>query len=253
MEGLVKLSPVASDEDLRCLRQLYDQVDSHVRALQALGIDKDSYGKLLVPLLLEKIPMELHLIISRNIDTSEWDLETLLLTVILKSESISKTPKKQHQNPQFKGRKNIPGTTAALVSPTEKPVSCTYCRKEHPSAHCTTITDINARKTLLRQQGWCYICLRRNHLAKTCCSNVTCHSCSGRHHQSICGNTKPKDPPLNTASKGAIYLKNQLNPPHLQRIPPPLQLTQIVRHLYFCKPQSHWCQELTLILIWRLQ
>ena len=153
MEGLVKLSPIASDEDLRRLRQLYDQVESHVRALQALGIDKDSYGKLLVPLLLEKIPMELHLIISRKIDTSEWDLETLLESFDNEIEArercevmTSKPPKKQHQNPQFKGGKNIPGTTAALVSPTEKPVSCTYCRKEHPSAHCTTITDINARK-----------------------------------------------------------------------------------------------------------
>ena len=53
-------------------------MESHVRALQALGIDKDAYGTLLLPLLLEKIPMDLRLIISRKIDTSEWDLDTLL-------------------------------------------------------------------------------------------------------------------------------------------------------------------------------
>ena len=46
MEGLVKLSPVSCNDDLKRLRQLYDQVESHVRALQALGIDKDAYGTL---------------------------------------------------------------------------------------------------------------------------------------------------------------------------------------------------------------
>ena len=33
MESLVELSPVTSDGDLKHLRQLYDQIDSRVRAL----------------------------------------------------------------------------------------------------------------------------------------------------------------------------------------------------------------------------
>ena len=43
MEGLVKVSAVSEDNDLRRLRLLYDRVEAHVRASQALGINSESY------------------------------------------------------------------------------------------------------------------------------------------------------------------------------------------------------------------
>ena len=140
MEGLVKLSPVSCNDDLKRLRQLHDQVESHVRALQAIGIDKDAYGTLLLPLLLEKIPMDLRLIISRKIDTSEWDLDTLLQSFDNEIEAreqcevmTPKTPKKPNYTQQPNGGKINPSTAAALLNQGTKSVSCTYCRGEHPS------------------------------------------------------------------------------------------------------------------------
>ncbi|KAK2560784.1 hypothetical protein P5673_016575 [Acropora cervicornis] len=53
-------------------------VEAHVRALQALGIHCESYGKLLVPLLMKKLPPNMRLIISRAIDQPAWDLDVLL-------------------------------------------------------------------------------------------------------------------------------------------------------------------------------
>ena len=73
MEGLVKVAAVTVDNDLKRLRFLYDRVEAHVRAPQALGIQCESYGKLLVPLLMEKLPPSMRLIISRAIDQPEWD------------------------------------------------------------------------------------------------------------------------------------------------------------------------------------
>ena len=70
MEGLVKEAAVTVDNDLKRPRFLYDQVEAHVRALQALGIQCESYGKLLVPLLMEKLPPSMRLIISRAIDAN---------------------------------------------------------------------------------------------------------------------------------------------------------------------------------------
>ena len=78
MEGLVMIAAVASDSNLKRLRELYDQVEAHIRALQALGVESESYGKLLIPLLMEKLPANLRLIISRSIDKEEWDLDVLL-------------------------------------------------------------------------------------------------------------------------------------------------------------------------------
>ena len=78
MEGLVKVAAVTVDNDLKRLRFLYDRVEAHVRALQALGIQCESYGKLLVPLLMEKLPPSMRQIISRAIDQPEWYLDILL-------------------------------------------------------------------------------------------------------------------------------------------------------------------------------
>ena len=63
---------------LRRLRLLYDRVEAHVRALQVLGINSESYGKLLIPLLMEKVPPNMRLRISRTVDQPEWDLDVLL-------------------------------------------------------------------------------------------------------------------------------------------------------------------------------
>ena len=199
MESLVKIAAVTSDSNLKRLRELYDQVEAHVRALQALGVESGSYGKLLIPILMEKLPTNLRLIISRCIDKQEWDLDVILrafdseIEARERCELIGKnssepaiTPVKSNFGRFVKGR-SAPSTASALVTQSgEKSVSCTYCRQKHPSARCTTITDTRARRNLLKQQGRCFICLRRSHLARNCPSNSTCHNCSGKHHVSIC-------------------------------------------------------------------
>jgi len=74
----VKAAEVIVDNDLKWLRLLYDRVEAHVRALLSLGIHCESYGKLLVPLLMEKLPPNMRVIISKAIDQHEWDLDVLL-------------------------------------------------------------------------------------------------------------------------------------------------------------------------------
>ena len=57
---------------------IYDKVESSVRNLQTLGIQPLSYGSLLTPLLTEKLPDDLKLIISRKFKNKIWNLEDLL-------------------------------------------------------------------------------------------------------------------------------------------------------------------------------
>ena len=78
IEGLEKVSAVSAYNHLRRLRLLYDRVEAHVRALQVLGINSESYGKLLIPLLMEKVPPNMRLRISRTVDQPEWGLDVLL-------------------------------------------------------------------------------------------------------------------------------------------------------------------------------
>ena len=77
MEALLNLDPVTT-YDVKSLRQLYDRIESHVRSLKALGISSDSYGGVLVPTLLSKLPPDIRLIISRNVTESSWNLDSLM-------------------------------------------------------------------------------------------------------------------------------------------------------------------------------
>ena len=51
---------------VRGIRAVLDNLEIQVRGLQALGIDSAQYGALLIPILMEKLPEELRLIVSRE-------------------------------------------------------------------------------------------------------------------------------------------------------------------------------------------
>lgn len=58
--------------------------------------------------------------------------------------------------------------SAAALQAQGNKVSCTYCRKPHTSLKCDVVTNVQARKELLKKEGWCYVCLRKSHLANDC-------------------------------------------------------------------------------------
>ena len=62
MEVLLNVEPIT----LKGLRHLYDLIESQVRGLQALGVPAESYGSLLLSVLMNKLPQELRLIVSRG-------------------------------------------------------------------------------------------------------------------------------------------------------------------------------------------
>uniref|UniRef100_A0A1X7URT2 CCHC-type domain-containing protein n=1 Tax=Amphimedon queenslandica TaxID=400682 RepID=A0A1X7URT2_AMPQE len=68
---------------------------------------------------------------------------------------------------------------------------------------------------MIREQGKCFVCLRPGHISKHCRSSMSCATCRGRHHSSVCmRNSKPisgQRPP--TARDGAsTHLSKGLNP-----------------------------------------
>ena len=75
---LLNLDPVTSIYDLKGLRSLYDTVKSHIRALKSLGIPSQLYGGLLCSMLMNKLPRDLHILMSRDIKNDNWDLDRLL-------------------------------------------------------------------------------------------------------------------------------------------------------------------------------
>ena len=58
MELLSKIN--APSTDVRQLRKFHDSCESNIRALQTLGVQTDSYGSLLIQILLKKLPEQLR-------------------------------------------------------------------------------------------------------------------------------------------------------------------------------------------------
>ena len=56
MESLVKLPAVRDVNDVTSLRKIYDRIESRILNLKSVGINPDSSGSLLTPLLTEKLP-----------------------------------------------------------------------------------------------------------------------------------------------------------------------------------------------------
>ena len=78
MENLLGIDVITSQHNLKGLRHLYDTVESQVRGLRSLGVPAASYGSLLSSILMSKLPQELRLIVSREVQDEEWELERLM-------------------------------------------------------------------------------------------------------------------------------------------------------------------------------
>ena len=77
INALVKMSSV-NNEWLRWLRKFFDDVTSRVKSLVKLGVESRTHGLLLCPIILETLPQELRLIISRNNNENNWNFTKIL-------------------------------------------------------------------------------------------------------------------------------------------------------------------------------
>ena len=55
MDALLQVEAVTLSQNTRALRKMFDYISCHIRSLKSLGIESDSYGGLLCPVLLNKI------------------------------------------------------------------------------------------------------------------------------------------------------------------------------------------------------
>ena len=194
MDTLITMDTIPSDRHLRDLRRLYDHTEAHVRSLKSLGIEATSYGALLSPVLLAKLPPELRLIVSRKVSESELDMDALLATF----EEELTARERANLNPR-RDRERSYHTTSTLLSDSREShpgPRCCYCQQAHSSASCPTVTDVPARKQSLKMSGRCFNCLRRNHVSRNCQSSSRCQKCKRKHHTSICDTDLTKPPSL---------------------------------------------------------
>ena len=200
METLLDLDPVASDQNLRGLQKLYNDVEANTRSLKAFGVEPETYGAMLASVLLGKLPTDLRLIVGRK--TTDAELTLTGLQEILEEELTvrERTITPNQSQPRHRNERSPRPTTTTLLSGTQASPTCSYCQQSHTSFECTTVTDVKARREILKSSGQCFNCLRRGHVVGRCRSQNLCRHCKKKHHTSICEgrgilNPNPSTPP----------------------------------------------------------
>lgn len=143
LEDLMKLPDVSEKEDnIVAMRRFCDELESHSRSLGCLGVEPDTYGTMLAPVVMGKLPQSWSLLISRNVGDG-WELKSIVrelrkeVALRERTESrVMKTGRASRTNNRAPAR-----TAATLTSSAGRDSQCCFCnRTGHESAWCSVIT-----------------------------------------------------------------------------------------------------------------
>ena len=116
MDALLQVEAVVSSQSTRALRRLFDNISCHVRSLISLGIESDSYGSLLWSVLLNKIPADLQLMVSRKVSEADWNLNLLMAAIEEEITARERVGEDQYRPPTRRSEYKPPPTATTLVS-----------------------------------------------------------------------------------------------------------------------------------------
>jgi len=160
MDALLQVECVTSSQNIRALRRLFDNISSHVRSLKSLGVEPESYGSLLCPVLITKLPVDLQLIVSRKVSDSDWNLDPLMEVIeeIIARERLGVN---QSRPPARRNEYKSPPTATTLVSgeTSSNTTPCCDCNQLHLPTNCSTVVQVEARKQSLCRSGRCLLCV----------------------------------------------------------------------------------------------
>ncbi|GBO08570.1 hypothetical protein AVEN_154299-1 [Araneus ventricosus] len=196
MNTLLSLQPVRRINDTLGLRNLYDEINNSIRSLESLGIDIDSYGNLLYPILDRCIPVELMLLFNRDqvvkgvkepvvsdlINFLKGEMEARERSFSERTELI---PIAKSNYPLFKKTQtasfNRGGSSAAALNVSIGKF-CDFCPKEtHRNEDCKL--SMHDKYKALYDQYKCRRCLRKGHKKKFCnVKGIKCKTCGSQSH-----------------------------------------------------------------------
>ncbi|UYV73787.1 hypothetical protein LAZ67_11000915 [Cordylochernes scorpioides] len=202
----------------RNLSSLYDELSSHLRSLETLGIDPQLSGIFLYPLVESSLPSDILKIWHRH-PSSGYGMELAkreesdkgvggaqerlrLLLDFLKAEVRSaqrlkfvekgfkqEEPYKRSYNDGTRTRSNFrPATVSSLFGGRTK-IKCFFCeRTNHASHQCRSIMKMSPgeRNDKIRSAHLCFKCLRKGHLQSQCREQLECKNCGRNHLEVLC-------------------------------------------------------------------
>ena len=191
---------------------MHDEIETHLRGLEALGVDMATYSGFVVPVLMERIPetVRLNMIRFSGADQMHWTLQDFLdglekeislresyvpLTTVnagVGEMRFSGSSGDRRNGPVAVGSREAFGTADALLTEKANDKTCVYCLHKHEPADCKKVKSSHERKSILRKYAKCFICLMSGHRAYECRCNTLCRHCNSKHHASICDTVKSR-------------------------------------------------------------
>ena len=214
------------------LWNLQDELLTHIRSLEALGVSGKQCEVFLTPIILARLPSELRLEWARKGAGHESDLEWLLkflqqeIETIERSETFKDVTSRNSEAPSVGlpderrkchsrgSRGKVVSTTSALHTSSEVDdySICVFCKKKHKSEKCFEMLKLSGleRSEKIKSTGLCFKCLKQGHVAKGCFAR--CKKCNGNHNLLMCGiklNSNRDNDPMKVAVENKSEIVNQ--------------------------------------------
>ena len=185
---------------LSSLQLFHDITENHIRGLASLGVSKESYSTILVPIILGKLPIPVRRNLARDHDQLRWTLDDLQTAVVKEIRVLESGLYTTDSPPSSSTRTHATASFHAAIRggrhPTgssKKKAQCVYCKGEHSPTACSEVTDYQKRLDIVRKANLCFNCLG-NHRISQCHSKFRCKLCKHKHHTSLCTPTESDIP-----------------------------------------------------------
>jgi hypothetical protein len=160
MQALLNLpAPVNT---VQSCRNFYDKSETLIRGLESLGQSQESYGALLVPVMMNKLPSKIKENITCEHGLIQWSLVNLRqslfeeITIMEAGQTITLHSEEPTMSTVYLAKTNTPSNKNvntwrnSLDICTRKP--CIYCEKSHSPIVCSKVNDQKARFEILKQK-----------------------------------------------------------------------------------------------------
>ncbi|XP_054265924.1 uncharacterized protein LOC128988558 [Macrosteles quadrilineatus] len=198
------------------LQSLYDKLESHMRALDTLGVTTDKCSSMLYPLVESCMPEDLLRAWQRSplkVGTDPQErLNNLMKFMLSEVEgeqriglamagfgiSSSGKEKSFKRSPQTQpGKIDIP-TASCLMSSGKTQNSytkCVFCDKNHKSSNCFAAQKLplSHKVSTLKEKRCCFLCLQPGHRIKNCRAHLSCSNCKRKHYPIMCPSIHSKE------------------------------------------------------------
>ena len=179
--GLEKVAPELGSYEIQKMKRLYEEVESHYKALLAIDVKPEGYEATMVPKLINKIPVQVRIKLTEEKDENEDlnmdEVVSGLRKTVKVMEKCGVQPR-DHQQQEIRRsrdrrptsidvswtkRNNVPSGATLIAADAKKKPRCDFCLEPHQSTQCKKFPEVGERKDVLRKFKRCFKCLKKGH------------------------------------------------------------------------------------------